>query len=350
MPRAQRPLERDGSALTDFAADLRLLREKAGNPPYRELARLAHYSSTTLSDATGGRRLPSLAVTLAFVSACGGDRDEWERRWHSLTMDTQAPAGPVDNAPYVGLAAYRPEDAELFFGRERLADAVHSRLRTQRFLAVFGPSGAGKSSLLRAGLIPRLDMGPVVLFTPGTHPLRECAIQLAPLLEQTAVTVEQRLRTDHHSLLGDLPEAVFVVDQFEEVFTLCTDADERAGFLSSLLAVSRAESRCSVVIGVRSDFHTHCAQHPELAAALQDALVTVGPMTADELRRAITRPASTSHCVVESDLLSVLVAHTHGRAGALPLLSHALLETWRRRKGNAPTCGAPRISAVRSHR
>ncbi|MEU5774162.1 helix-turn-helix transcriptional regulator, partial [Streptomyces venezuelae] len=73
MPRGERPLEDDGGELTAFAAELRRLREKAGSPPYRRLARDAHYSSTTLADAASGRRLPSLPVTLAYVRACGGD-------------------------------------------------------------------------------------------------------------------------------------------------------------------------------------------------------------------------------------------------------------------------------------
>ena len=84
MPRAEQPLELDGSALSEFAAELRKLREKAGRPTYRELAARAHFSSTTLSDAAGGKRLPSLAVTLAYVRGCEGDVEEWEQRWHAV--------------------------------------------------------------------------------------------------------------------------------------------------------------------------------------------------------------------------------------------------------------------------
>ncbi|WIX92457.1 helix-turn-helix domain-containing protein [Amycolatopsis sp. DG1A-15b] len=356
MPRAERPLEQDGSVLSEFASDLRVLREKAGSPPYRELAQRAHYSSTTLSDAAGGRRLPSLAVTLAYVAACGGDRGEWERRWHAIATDlNEVDRAPDDHAavdaPYVGLAAYSSSDAERFFGRERLVDDLLARLRQQHFLALFGPSGAGKSSVLRAGLVPNLrarnDAGPVVLFTPGPHPLQECALRLAPLLGTIASVVEAELTTEprglvtlsNQLLLGrpSSAETVIVVDQFEEIFTLCADRDERDAFMHLLLTAASAGSRCRIVLGVRADFYGHCAQHEGLVAALQDAQVTVGPMTADELRRAITRPATGVGCAVESDLLSVLIAHTHGQAGVLPLLSHALRETWRRRKGNTLT-------------
>lgn len=73
MPRRERPLDAGDGALLRFAADLRLLREKAGMPGYRDLGRRAHYSATTLSDAATGRKVPSLAVTTAYVEACDGD-------------------------------------------------------------------------------------------------------------------------------------------------------------------------------------------------------------------------------------------------------------------------------------
>ncbi|HUQ56507.1 helix-turn-helix domain-containing protein [Lentzea sp.] len=308
MPRPERPLELDGTALVEFAVDLRRLRQNAGGPSYRELSGRAGYSSTTLADAAAGRRFPSLEVTLAYVRACDGDAGLWERRWHSLATELNATvvAEPEDDdqAPYVGLSVYRAEDAFRFFGRERLVDDLVDRVQRQEFVAVFGPSGSGKSSLIRAGLLPRLPAH--LLRTPGEHPSR---------------------------MLPELPSdpgTVIVVDQFEEVFTLCQSADERTRFIAELL-------RRRTVIGVRSDFYTHCCMIPELAAALQDSQFTVGPMTAEELRQAITLPATKANCTVESNLTATLIAHAHGQAGVLPLLSHALLETWRRRSGNRLT-------------
>lgn len=110
VPRLENPLERDGTALVDFAADMRKLREEAGKPPYREMARRAYFPSTTLSDAASGRRLPSLAVTMAFVRACGGNQADWETRWHALAVDLSVNAEeaelPAEGSPHVGLAAY----------------------------------------------------------------------------------------------------------------------------------------------------------------------------------------------------------------------------------------------------
>lgn len=364
MPRAERPLGDDDDAVTRFAADLRRLRQDAGGPPYRELAARAHYSTSTLADAAAGRKMPSLPVALAYVRACGGDPAVWEERWHaavaeSRTTPTADPAHGGDGrqrGPYVGLAAYGPQDAEWFFGRERLTEDMVYRVRSQRFLAVFGASGSGKSSLLRAGLLPRIRSGtapaaeqwPAVLLTPGPHPLDACAAHVAAFSKGSATELREELGRSARALhltvlqaLADRPpeiDLLLVVDQFEEVFTLCTDAGERDRFISALLSAAKiAGSRTRLVLGVRADFYARCSQHPDLVEALRDAQLPVGPMTADDLRQAITRPAIRAECTVEGALLARVMADAAGEANALPLVSHALLETWCRRRGHALT-------------
>jgi WD40 repeat protein len=342
--------------LVRFAADLRDLREKAGSPTYRELSGQAHFSATALSSAAAGRKLPSLPVTLAYVRACGGDPTEWDQRWHDLAAETAAadredrPAETAAGSPYVGLASFRSEDAHRFFGRDRLVDAVTARLSSRRFVVVSGTSGAGKSSSLRAGVLPRMraDGWRTVLFTPGARPLEECAIHLGRLDGRTADPLTADLAGDpralHRSIrqaLAEQPpevELLLVVDQFEELFTLCHDEAERNHFIDALLVAAQAEnSRCRVVLGVRADFYGHCASHPGVAALLADAHVPIDPMTTEELRQAITEPAVQTGCAVEGALLARIVGDVAGQVGTLPLVSHALLETWRRRRGNTLT-------------
>lgn len=351
MPRAERPLDDGDSPLLRFAADLRRLRNEAGSPAYRELSRRAHYSATALSDAAGGRRLPSLPVTLAYVAACGGNTTVWERRWRALAAELADPAPRVDAAdtPYVGLAMFQQEDAGRFFGRERLVVELAERVTAQRFVVVVGPSGSGKSSLLRAGLVHHATnngrRGPIVVMTPGPHPLEECAASLATLVAGTPTAVHRALRADprglHRIVLQAAPaggEVLVVVDQFEETFTLCRDQDERERFLTVLTTAAQApNSRTRIVLGLRADFYAHCTHHPELVKALRDGQVLVGPMTTEELRAAITRPALHAGCRVENALVSRIVADATGRPGVLPLVSHALLETWRRRRGTTLT-------------
>jgi hypothetical protein len=229
MPRPERSLGPEDSALLGFAADLRRLREKAGKPTYRELSKQAHYSVTVLSDAASGRKLPTLAVTLAYVEACGGDAEEWRQRWHELSEELSAPPADGVRAPYLGLAAFQVEDADRFFERDALVAELRQRLSERRFLGVFGASGSGKSSLLRAGLVARTD-GRSVVFTPGTSPREECALRLAELTGTRVGQVLQDLADPAalHVYLGMADDEVLVVvDQFEEVFTLCQDDAER---------------------------------------------------------------------------------------------------------------------------
>ncbi|WP_406442064.1 hypothetical protein OHB00_38865 [Streptomyces sp. NBC_00631] len=310
-----------------FAAELRKLRAEAGSPTYRVMAKRTGQGASTLSQAAGGERLPTLPVVLAYVKACGGAPDEWEVRWREVAGEAAAePRAQDDDSepPYRGLARFEPTDADLFFGRDQLTDRLLELAHSNHFTAVFGPSGSGKSSLLRAGLVPRLrNPGTTVprpaalrVLTPGKHPLR---------------THEQRLIPNDAD--GD---TWLIVDQFEELYTLCTDPGERDQFIDRLIAAALA-SRLRVVIAVRADFLGHCARHPRLTAVLQDATVLVGPMSRDELREAIVKPAQSAGLIVERPLTARILDEVEGEPGALPLMSHALLETWRRRKGRALT-------------
>ncbi|WP_439658175.1 nSTAND1 domain-containing NTPase [Lentzea sp. HUAS TT2] len=293
MPRPEKPLDPFAGPVEQFAFDLRKLREKAGSPGYRDLGKLSHYSASTLADAARGQRLPSLAVTLAFVRACGGDEEVWEERWREI--GEAEPQQPGADSPYVGLQAFTEHDADRFFGRERLVGKLLGKLEHHNTVLVLGASGSGKSSLLRAGLLARV---PGELITPGTH--------------------ETLPRTD----------GLLVVDQFEEIFAL----PHRDEFIAALTA--RAGQ---TVIGMRADFYGHCARYPDLVAAVEDAQVLVGPMTTDELRKAITQPAVVVGCALETGLVARLIADATGEPGVLPHVSHALLETWQRKRGNTLT-------------
>ncbi|EMD24673.1 nSTAND1 domain-containing NTPase [Amycolatopsis azurea] len=317
MPRRERPLGPGDDVVVRFAADLRLLREKAGGPTYRELSTRAGYSAAALSDAAGGRKLPGLAVTTAYVTACGGDFVAWEERWRAVAAGLAAASEDradreAAELPYLGLAAFQTSDAARFFGRERLVAELTGKLAERRLVGVFGASGSGKSSVLRAGLAAASER-PVVLRTPGEHPLEE------------DLDAEGRL---------------LIVDQFEEVYTLCRDQTEREKFVDTLLALAGDDHGTRVVLGVRADFYGHLCRHAGLVEALTDAQVMVGPMTADELRTAIVEPAVRAGCRVEAALVTTLVADATGQPAMLPLVSHALLETWRRRQGITLTSAA----------
>src|SRR4051812_20210161 len=103
--RPERALDPDGSALRTLAFALRQLRVEAGSPTYREMARRSGVGASTLSQAAAGERLPTLATLRAYVGACGGDAQEWEKRWHAAAGRCPDQDGPAD-PPYRGLARY----------------------------------------------------------------------------------------------------------------------------------------------------------------------------------------------------------------------------------------------------
>ncbi|WP_027346984.1 nSTAND1 domain-containing NTPase [Hamadaea tsunoensis] len=361
MGRPEKPVDPDAGPVPRFAWQLRQLRERAGNPSYRRLAKLAHYSPSTLAEAAKGDRLASLEVTLAYVAACGGDAAEWQARWEA-TADQEAarPVPPTQEpCPYQGLAPFQPERAEWFFGRRALVDQLLGQVERRPFSGVFGASGSGKSSLLRAGLIGRIQADRararrwrIMLMTPGEHPVRALSEQVAKLSGDDAEPVAEAYAADPAALdiairgaLAAGPadtRALLIVDQFEEIFTLCADEDERSRFLDALLDVSLGpDRRTTVILGVRADFLAHVSQHPRIVAALAgDASTLVGPMTPDELRDIIVQPAAHAGIGVEPDLLTTVLADAAGQPGALPLVSHALLETWRLRRGPTLTLAA----------
>ncbi|MGW7694445.1 nSTAND1 domain-containing NTPase, partial [Streptomyces asiaticus] len=329
--RPESSLDPSAGPVQRLAFELRKLRTEAGSPTYRALAARTGHGASTLSQAAAGERLPSLPVVLAYVKACGGDPQEWEERWRQAAAEEAAEPRSDDAAepPYRGLARFEPDDAALFFGRDQLIDDLLHLTAHHRITVVVGASGSGKSSLLRAGLIPRLrttddpDLRPaaVRVITPGAHPLPDHDRRLVP----------------KEGAEGD---AWLVVDQMEELYTLCTDPEERAGFIDRLLTAATPDSRLRVLIAVRADFFGHLADHRPLADALRDATLLVPPMNRDELREAIVKPAQTAGLIVERTLTARIIDEVDGEPGALPLMSHALLETWHRRKSRVLTLTA----------
>jgi WD40 repeat protein/transcriptional regulator with XRE-family HTH domain len=305
----------------DFSRQLSRLRERAGLT-VRDVARAVGIRESTAGGYFSGRHLPgarSQALVADLVRACGvTDPDEVER-WIEALIRVRRSPGPrsaTDPTPYRGLAAFEAEDEEWFRGREELTALVLDRLRHARTpLVVTGPSGSGKSSLLRAGVVPALrrerhpDGSPVWdtrITVPGEH--------LADLLEG-------------QSQIRPGSTGVLVVDQFEEVFT--SGEAWREDVAAAL--VDRAASG-RVVLGLRADFWAAAAAQPALIPALQHGQIVVGPMSRDELRRAIVEPARLAAVELEDGLVELVLrdAGPRGDAATLPLLSHALLATWQR--------------------
>lgn len=261
---------------------------------------------------------------------------------------TMAPSPP--RCPYKGLAAYQADDAEFFYGREGLVDEIVRRVQLNRVLVIGGPSGSGKSSLMRAGLIPAIRAGTlpgsdhwhVAVFTPGRDPLADLYVQLSRGHTDTRamLPIDQVLARPslarHVGAAADTP-CLICIDQFEELFTL-TPPEQRRRFVEALSAMADpADSKIKIVLSLRADFYAACADITWLAERISENQVLVGPMTGPELRRAITEPARVASLFLEEPLIDAIVDEAGAEAGSLPLVAHALLETWLRRDGNMMT-------------
>lgn len=318
-------------------------------------------------------RLPRFLSRLTWVDFREGldDTDVFYRLTCGIRGIAPGAPGTVEPpaqeiCPYRGLQAFQEEHADIFFGRSALIQWLVEGLRASRFLAVIGPSGSGKSSVVRAGLVPALRGGAlpgsaawtIITMKPGVHPLEELAARFAALPSAVdrvgaMLQLQDNLRQDARALHtavrliagnGDETHYVLViVDQFEEVFTLCQDETERRRLLDNLLYASGvAQGRTVVVLTMRADFYARAATYAELADRLADHQVLITPMQEDELRQVIEAPAKRVGLSFDAGLVDTILADVAHQPGGLPLLEHALLELWERRLGHQMTFAAYR--------
>lgn len=312
--------------------------------------------------------LPPFLCTRTWVDLRKGVADSraFQRLINAVKGVAPGPETPVeardDVCPYRGLRPFHEEHAKFFFGRESDVQRLVEKLKSNRFLSVIGPSGSGKSSVVRAGLIatlstsalPGSDAWPVQVFTPGARPLTSLAANVVRLCPQSSPTKTlDELTADERSLhlaasvaLAERPHServVWVVDQFEEVFTLCRDEAERAKFIANLLyAATVPGGRSVVVLTLRADFYQKCSAHPELSSQISAQQFIVSPLNNEGLRQAIAEPAWRVDMEFESGLVETILDDVESQPGALPLLEHALLELWERRRGRTLTLEAYR--------
>jgi transcriptional regulator with XRE-family HTH domain len=353
---------------TTFGDLLRYLRRAAGLTQL-ELSVQVGYSHAQISRLEQNLRLPDLpTIEARFIPALGlQDEPKIIARLLELAANVRREDAPsLGLCPYKGLSYFAESDADLFVGREALTARIIERLLAlassrspdeRRFLAVVGASGSGKSSLVRAGLIPALRWNRksadwhVHVLIPTAHPLESLASSLTSESESVSATAtlmddlardprslqifaRRELRSENHARF------LLVIDQFEELFTLCRSEEERASFISNLLAAaSEANGPVFVLITLRADFYAHCANYVQLREALALNQEFIGAMNNDELRQAIEEPARRGRWELEPGLVDLLLHDVGQEPGALPLLSHALFETWQRRRGRTMTLG-----------
>ena len=304
----------------------------------------------------------------------------------------QAP-GPVvvENAqdgkcPYRGLEAFQEEHNDYFFGRQAKIQMIRELLRPKiesdtnnRFLAIIGSSGSGKSSLIHAGLVPQLranvfegsERWPILSIRPGSNPIESLAVALSSnefcaqniesakrILAKADETFLDLLVRAENTLnivisnaarVHNVHRAVLIVDQFEEIFTLCDNDLQRVAFIKNLLyAASVGGGNLIVLISMRSDFYGFATNIPALGRSIARHQDIVGPLNEAELHEAIAQPALRAGKNLESGLTELLIQDVVGQKGALPLLQYSLVELWNICDGDTLTiAGYKEIGGIR---
>ena len=296
-----------------------------------------------------------LRLTAACLSRNGNGRAGWLAELDAEAASTDSRVEDVIRAvlqriradqprrsnPYVGLRAFDEPDADRFFGREALVEEMHSRIRSPgrsaRLLLVAGGSGSGKSSAVRAGLLPRIRRDHdtawlISVMVPGSQPFRNLELALGRVSTENAGDLAWSLSLEPSALAAVAaritpPDArlLLVVDQLEELFSLCDDED-RDRFLDVLTeAVTAQNDRLHVVATLRADYFDRPLAHPGFGSLMRDAVLPIPAMTPAELEAAVTGPASAG-LEIQPGLAAELVSAVASQPAALPALQFTLYE------------------------
>ncbi|MGB3293599.1 MAG: hypothetical protein WBB01_11490 [Phormidesmis sp.] len=287
-----------------------------------------------------------------------GEAINLTKAWQLVESEPDEAAVDSGICPYKGLEFFdcNDEDPQYFFGRERLVGQLLDHVRTQPFLALVGASGNGKSSVLRAGLLHQLKRGrrisgsdqwQILLLRPDAQPMKNLADAFVPaggsqidraealgraagLLAEGAAGLQRLVQA------SSAPRTLLVIDQFEEVFTRCEQAEEQAQFFACLMgAVAEAGDKFRLIVAMRADFVGKCLEqdYSGLARQLPAHTVSVLPLTKEELRAAICRPAEQVSLGVEPALVTEILNDIQDAPGSLPLLQYTLKALWQQRAG-----------------
>ncbi|MBE9063381.1 caspase family protein, partial [cf. Phormidesmis sp. LEGE 11477] len=265
-----------------------------------------------------------------------------------VILERRAVAAPTvsEECPYQGLRAFTPKTARFFKGREEETLLLRERLRQSNFVAVLGPSGSGKSSVVRAGLVTRLEAEGWLVLTmmPEDQPMANLKSAMKPLWEAMAVGEQRRLRAALQdegilAMARQLPHekesqrALLLVDQFEEVFTQCAEGkeDERDKFIQGLVALGQAQTPLAVVMTMRSDFVNEWLATGQPPEVMNHHAVYLGPLQGESLKAAIEEPARSQGYRFGDRLSALLLSDVKKEENCLPLLEFALTELWEKR-------------------
>lgn len=265
-----------------------------------------------------------------------------------LTLDNTKPVfGGLNGGeihPYQGLESFSKRTTQYFFGRKSVVDDLEKQLEIHSFVFLIGASGSGKSSVVQAGLSPILEeKGWKVLepLIPWVEPVRDLKHTITQQLFQEADKIHRAyslIDTDGlNSVVNQIPNSqkiLLIVDQFEEVFTVCSQEDERTSFiklLTQVASIPAQDSRLAIVATLRADFVESCLEYESLTRLIQNQSVWIPPLEKHDLEQVVTEPAKLQSYDFDLGLPEIIIQQIGQEKNFLPLLQFALKELWEQR-------------------
>jgi WD40 repeat protein len=287
-----------------------------------------------------------------------GGLERLARELTRLALDVQGGFKWDSNrAPYPGLLAFEKEDAAVFFGRDDDTRRVIERLNSRRvqggakLVLLLGASGSGKSSLMRAGVLPRLERdNRNWIIVPPFRPRSDFAGEFAKAacgligdVEEVPLWRKRFLSEDAGKHLEDFAakararanareaHLLVTIDQGEELFA-ASDQAQPADFLQLLAAVSVEAVPIIVFLGLRSDYLDRFQR--SCPARFDD--ISLGPFPLARVRQIIEGPARVAGLHIQEGLVSAAIIDMAVQ-DALPLLAFRLRDLYDRFISRRPT-------------
>ena len=272
-----------------------------------------------------------------------------------LTVDTSSvephrttSLNDSEQCPYRALEPFSRNTAKFFFGRTQLIEDLQSKLKLSNFVLLFGASGIGKSSVVQAGLTPELEkagwkvLEPIVPWLEPVKKLKDEVIQqLFPgqtrrKIQNIYSHIESNGLVSITQYLPSEQQILIIIDQFEEVFTVCSQKAEQEKFIELLTQVNQASnSRLKIVATVRADFVEDCLKYQSLTTLIQHQSIWIPPLEGEDLKQVITEPSERQNYSFEEGLPELIIQQIGHEKNFLPLLQFALTAIWEQRDSNA---------------
>lgn len=245
-------------------------------------------------------------------------------------QNSQTVAGRYEGGgrPFRSLASFDQGNAELYFGRDAEITELETRLSTHSLVTLTSPSGGGKTSLLKAGLLSRLKDKDLrcLWIRPESAPLLRMRAYPGPDAPDPVVDPEGWATWFVRGAQQRKQDALLIVDQAEELLTLCLDADMRVKATRAFIGIVDAGGR--VLLSVRADFFAALVTTGALRGRAADSVMVLPPPDDAMLRAALVSPLKHfGYSLDEAVIVDILTA-LRGNPGGLALLQVCADRMW----------------------